>query len=73
MITILNVMGTRPEAIKLAPVIQELNKYPERVRSVRLLCHPAAHETMVADKNSYGDGMAATRIVSAVLEYASSK
>ena len=31
--TILSVIGTRPEAIKLAPVIREIRRHPDRVRS----------------------------------------
>ena len=45
MLTILSVIGTRPEAIKLAPVLRELKKYPERVRS--LVCVTAQHREML--------------------------
>jgi UDP-N-acetylglucosamine 2-epimerase len=31
MIKVLSVFGTRPEAIKLAPVIRELRRHPDRV------------------------------------------
>lgn len=32
MIKVLSVFGTRPEAIKMAPVVQELNKYPQLIQ-----------------------------------------
>jgi UDP-N-acetylglucosamine 2-epimerase (non-hydrolysing) len=64
----------RPEGVE-AGVVRLVGT--ERCRIVkeaeRLLRDSAAHEAMVADKNPYGDGMAAIRIVSALLEYASSK
>ena len=41
MLTVLSVFGTRPEAIKVAPVVRELAKYPDRVRSVT--CVTAQH------------------------------
>ncbi|MFX0205355.1 MAG: non-hydrolyzing UDP-N-acetylglucosamine 2-epimerase [Candidatus Hodarchaeota archaeon] len=31
------VIGTRPEAIKMAPVIQELRKYPEKIKTIVLI------------------------------------
>ncbi len=34
---IIVVIGTRPEAIKMAPVIQELKKYPEKIRTIVLI------------------------------------
>ncbi|MEN8240824.1 MAG: UDP-N-acetylglucosamine 2-epimerase (non-hydrolyzing) [Chloroflexota bacterium] len=45
---ILIVYGTRPEAIKLAPVIQELKKYPE-VETV--ICVTAQHRSMLDQVN----------------------
>ena len=45
MLTILSVIGTRPEAIKMAPVILELGKYAGRVRSVT--CSVAQHREML--------------------------
>jgi UDP-N-acetylglucosamine 2-epimerase (non-hydrolysing) len=45
MLTILSVFGTRPEAIKMAPVIKELGKYPDRVRSV--ICSVGQHRQML--------------------------
>jgi len=44
-LTILNVIGTRPEAIKMAPVVKELEKHPERVRSV--VCSTGQHRQML--------------------------
>ncbi len=45
MVTILSVIGTRPEAIKMAPVVKELSKYPGRIRSV--LCVTGQHREML--------------------------
>ena len=45
MITILSVIGTRPEAIKMAPVIKELSEHPEQVRS--LVCVTGQHQEML--------------------------
>jgi UDP-N-acetylglucosamine 2-epimerase len=42
---ILSVLGTRPEAIKLAPVILELRKHPGRIES--LVCTTAQHREML--------------------------
>ena len=42
---ILTIIGTRPEAIKLAPVILELKKYPERFHS--LVCVTAQHRELL--------------------------
>lgn len=41
----MTIFGTRPEAIKMAPVIRELNKYPEQFRS--LVCVTAQHRQML--------------------------
>jgi len=43
--TILSVIGTRPEAIKMAPVIQELRRHPKRARSV--VCVTGQHRQML--------------------------
>lgn len=43
--TILSIVGTRPEAIKMAPVIQALARYPEYFHSV--LCVTAQHRQML--------------------------
>jgi UDP-N-acetylglucosamine 2-epimerase len=45
MLTVLSVLGTRPEAIKMAPVIKELSKYADRVRSV--VCSVGQHRQML--------------------------
>jgi UDP-N-acetylglucosamine 2-epimerase len=44
-LTVLTIFGTRPEAIKLAPVIRELDRHPGRVRSV--VCVTAQHRQML--------------------------
>jgi len=43
--TLLSVFGTRPEAIKMAPVIRELAKYSDHVRCV--VCVTAQHRQMM--------------------------
>jgi UDP-N-acetylglucosamine 2-epimerase (non-hydrolysing) len=45
LLTILSVFGTRPEAIKMAPVVQQLNQYPAQIRSV--ICVTAQHRQML--------------------------
>lgn len=45
MLTVVSVLGTRPEAIKLAPVVRELAKHADRVRSV--VCVTAQHREML--------------------------
>jgi len=45
MITVLNILGTRPEAIKMAPVIKELQKHPDQVRCV--VCATGQHRQML--------------------------
>jgi UDP-N-acetylglucosamine 2-epimerase (non-hydrolysing) len=45
MLTVLTIIGTRPEAIKMAPVIKELGKHSDRVRSV--ICSVAQHREML--------------------------
>ena len=45
MLKVLSVFGTRPEAIKMAPVIKELEKYPEYFKS--LVCVTAQHRHML--------------------------
>lgn len=42
---IISVFGTRPEAIKMAPVIRELAKYPDRITSK--VCVTAQHRQML--------------------------
>ena len=45
MITVLTIFGTRPEAIKLAPVIRCMGGHPDRIRSV--ICTTAQHRKML--------------------------
>jgi UDP-N-acetylglucosamine 2-epimerase (non-hydrolysing) len=45
MITVLSIVGTRPEAIKMAPVIQELERHPGQIRSV--VCSTGQHREML--------------------------
>jgi len=45
MIRTLTIIGTRPEAIKMAPVIQELQRYPDRITS--RVCVSAQHREML--------------------------
>ncbi len=45
MIKILSVFGTRPEAIKMAPVVKELEKYPGQI--ISKVCVTAQHREML--------------------------
>lgn len=45
MLTVLSVFGTRPEAIKMAPVIRELARHPGEIRSV--ICSVGQHREML--------------------------
>jgi UDP-N-acetylglucosamine 2-epimerase (non-hydrolysing) len=45
MLKILSIFGTRPEAIKMAPVIKELAKYPGEIQSV--VCVTGQHRQML--------------------------
>ena len=74
---ILTVFGTRPEAIKLAPVIRELRRHPDRV--VCKVCVTAQHWQMLDqvlrlfgivpdyDLNVMVDNQTPTQVASAVL------
>jgi UDP-N-acetylglucosamine 2-epimerase (non-hydrolysing) len=42
---VLSVFGTRPEAIKMAPVVNELKKYPQQIAST--VCVTAQHRQML--------------------------
>jgi UDP-N-acetylglucosamine 2-epimerase (non-hydrolysing) len=42
---VLSVFGTRPEAIKMAPVVNELKKYPQQIASI--VCVTAQHRQML--------------------------
>jgi UDP-N-acetylglucosamine 2-epimerase (non-hydrolysing) len=44
-ITVLSIVGTRPEAIKMASIIQELERHSDRVRSV--VCSAGQHREML--------------------------
>ena len=43
--TILLVFGTRPEAIKMAPLVKELQKFPEKLHT--LVCVTGQHREML--------------------------
>ncbi len=45
MLKVMSVVGTRPEAIKMAPVIKELEKHPDKITSV--VCATAQHREML--------------------------
>lgn len=45
MLKVLSVFGTRPEAIKMAPVVKELEKYPDQISSI--VCVTAQHREML--------------------------
>ena len=45
LIRVLGIFGTRPEAIKMAPVIQALRVQPDRIRSV--VCSVGRHRQML--------------------------
>ncbi|HKQ60817.1 MAG TPA: UDP-N-acetylglucosamine 2-epimerase (non-hydrolyzing) [Candidatus Polarisedimenticolaceae bacterium] len=45
MVKVLSIFGTRPEAIKMAPVLRELARHPERVRS--RVCVSGQHRQML--------------------------
>lgn len=43
--TVLSIFGTRPEAIKMAPVVKELERHPDRFNS--MVCVTAQHRQML--------------------------
>ena len=43
--TVLSVFGTRPEAIKMAPIVRELAQHPQQLRSV--ICSTGQHREML--------------------------
>jgi UDP-N-acetylglucosamine 2-epimerase len=45
MVTFLSIIGTRPEAIKMAPVLNELRRYPDLLRSV--VCVTGQHRLLL--------------------------
>ncbi len=44
MLKVMSIIGTRPEAIKMAPVIKELEKHPDTIQSI--VCATAQHREM---------------------------
>lgn len=74
---VLSVFGTRPEAIKMAPIVRELQKHPERVESQ--VCVTAQHREMLDqvlnlfaitpdfDLQVMADNQTPTQVASAVL------
>lgn len=44
-IKVLTIFGTRPEAIKMAPLVKEIEKYPEEMESI--VCVTAQHREML--------------------------
>lgn len=44
-IKVMTVFGTRPEAIKMAPLVKELEKYPDKIESI--VCVTAQHRQML--------------------------
>lgn len=46
MLRVLCIFGTRPNPIKMAPVVRELSKYPDRIEPA--VCVTAQHREMLA-------------------------
>ncbi|MEE9164820.1 MAG: UDP-N-acetylglucosamine 2-epimerase, partial [Nitrospinota bacterium] len=44
-IKVLSVLGTRPEALKMAPVLKEMSQYPEKI--IPKCCVTAQHREML--------------------------
>lgn len=44
-IKVMTIFGTRPEAIKMAPLVKELEKYPDKIESI--VCVTAQHRQML--------------------------
>lgn len=77
MLKVLSIFGTRPEAIKMAPVILELARHPEHITN--LVCVTAQHRHMLDqvldlfrivpdyDLNLMQDTQSPTRVAAAVL------
>jgi UDP-N-acetylglucosamine 2-epimerase (non-hydrolysing) len=77
LIKILSVFGTRPEAIKMAPIVKELAKYPDRIMS--RVCVTAQHRQMLDqvlnlfdirpsyDLNTMQDGQTPTQVAASIL------
>jgi UDP-N-acetylglucosamine 2-epimerase (non-hydrolysing) len=49
MLKVLTVFGTRPEAIKLAPVIRELQRRQSAGKVQSVVCVTAQHRQMLVD------------------------
>ena len=47
---IMLVFGTRPEAIKMAPLVKEFQKYPEEFKTI--VCVTGQHREMLDGKSS---------------------
>ena len=45
MMKVLSIIGTRPEAIKMAPLVKEFQKYPEQFETI--VCVTAQHREML--------------------------
>src|SRR5438309_1248930 len=45
MLTVLSIIGTRPEGIKMAPVVKALQQHPDKIRSV--VCVTGQHRQML--------------------------
>jgi UDP-N-acetylglucosamine 2-epimerase (non-hydrolysing) len=45
MLKVMTIFGTRPEAVKLAPVIKKLEEFPDLFKSV--ICVTAQHRQML--------------------------
>ena len=45
MLKVLSIFGTRPEAIKMAPVVKELEKHPDQI--ISRVCVTAQHREML--------------------------
>lgn len=79
MLKVLSVFGTRPEAIKMAPVLRQLERYSDRVRSV--VCVTAQHRQMLDqvlslfainpqyDLNLMRPNQSPLRVMSAIFEH----
>lgn len=78
MIKVVTVFGTRPEAIKLAPVVRELSKYPDKIdsRVVVTSQHRDLLDTMLdvfgiepdADLDIMREGQSLTYVTASVLD-----
>jgi len=77
MLQVVSVFGTRPEAIKMAPVVKELEKHPDKI--ISRVCVTAQHREMLDqvlelfgivpdyDLDVMEDNQTPTQVASAVL------